>query len=154
MHRLRVVLEHFARFLIIADFFNALALEIPALHLFKKARVCAPAALQDRAGAIFLKKHWKQRETEVVWSANHALKSEATLTNTLERFNSRRVARIVSSSFLPPSDPWKTRTQRNTTVFMFVEFPQNTLSSSIRSKGMIAQSRCETFTRFNQIVNN
>ncbi len=83
-HRLRVVLEHFARFLIVADFFDALALEIPALHLLKKAGVPASHALQDRAGAIFVKKHWKQREPEVVWSANHALSvtSDATLTNT------------------------------------------------------------------------
>lgn len=55
-YRLRVVLEHLARLLVVADFFDALALEIPALHLLKEG-VRAPDALQNRTGVIFVKKH-------------------------------------------------------------------------------------------------
>lgn len=55
-YRLRVVLEHLARLLVVADFFDALALEIPALHLLEEG-VRAPDALQNRTGVIFVKKH-------------------------------------------------------------------------------------------------
>lgn len=56
-YRLRVVLEHLARLLVVADFFDALALEIPALHLLKEGVRAPDALLQHRTGVIFLKKH-------------------------------------------------------------------------------------------------
>ncbi len=155
-HRLRVVLEHFPRFFIVADFFNALALEIPALHLLKKARVRALGTLQDRAGAIFIKKHWKQREAEVVWSANHALTSHATLADTpvrtRERFNSRRVLfGLLSYRRRIRETPGHRETRQCSCSSSFLRIHWAARSGA---KVWLHRAAVRPFTRFNQIVNN